>query len=158
MSSHSLRDRSAIVGIGSTGFSRNIGRSEQQTVLEAVGKACADAGIKASEIDGIFRVEGDPNTEPDLARALGIKNLRAWSSIWGGGGAACGPIVHAAMAVATGMSEVALAIRARNRSSGGRPWAKAGKAPRLTGARAFEYPYGVFSPVRGEWMKRFLPR
>jgi len=144
---HPLRDRAAIVGIGATEFSRNIGRSEQQTVLDAIHNAANDAGIQASEIDGIFRVDIDSNAEPDLARSLGIKNLRSWASYWGGGAAACAPVGGAALAVAAGLCKTAVAIRSRNRGSGGRPWAKEGGAPRMTGPKAFEFPYGLFSPV-----------
>lgn len=53
----------------------------------------------------------------------------------------------AAMAVATGQCDVAVAIRSRNRGSGGRPWSREGAAPRMTGAKAFEFPYGLFNPV-----------
>ncbi|MGE0385357.1 MAG: lipid-transfer protein [Gammaproteobacteria bacterium] len=142
-----VRDRTAIVGIGSTEYAKNIGRTEQQTCIEAVHKAAADAGLSTRDIDGIFRVDMDPNIEPDLARALGIRNLRAWASYWGGGGAACAPVIGAALAVASGMANVAVAIRSRNRGSGGRPWARQGAALRIPGPGAFEFPYGVFSPV-----------
>ena len=88
-----IRDRTAVVGIGSTNFARNIGRTEHQTAIEAITKACADAGLKTTDIDGIFRVDMDPNVEPDLARSLGIKNLRSFASYWGGGGASAAPVM-----------------------------------------------------------------
>ena len=147
MSTHPLRDKTAVVGIGSTNFARNIGRTEHQTAIEAITKACADAGLKTSDIDGIFRVDMDPNIEPDLSRSLGIKNLRSFASYWGGGGATAAPVMGAAMAVATGQCDVAVAIRSRNRGSGGRPWSREGAAPRMTGSKAFEFPYGLFNPV-----------
>jgi len=55
--------------------------------------------------------------------------------------------VWAANAVSSGMCDVALAYRARNRGTpGGRPWAKTGN--RVPGLGAFEIPYGLVSPVQ----------
>ena len=51
-----------------------------------------------------------------------------------GGGAGCAPVVQAAMAIASGMATVAVAFRARNRGSGGRPWARTGARARGSGA------------------------
>ncbi|MCH8948757.1 MAG: lipid-transfer protein, partial [Chloroflexi bacterium] len=85
-------------------------------------------------------------SELDLARNLGVPNLRAWGGTDYGGGAACGPIVHAVMAIACGMASVAVAFRARNRGSGTRPWAKTGA--RVRSSAAFEAPYGLINPVQ----------
>jgi acetyl-CoA acetyltransferase len=141
-----IRDRAAIAGIGTTEYARNIGRSEQQTALEAIRAAIADAGLKPRDVDAIFKVDMDPNSELELARALGIANLRSWASAGWGGGAACIPVVLATLAVAGGMASVAVAFRSRNRGSGGRPWAKTGM--RVGGAGAFELPHGLVSPVQ----------
>jgi acetyl-CoA acetyltransferase len=141
-----IRDRAAIAGIGATEFVRNIGRSEQQTALEAIRAALDDAGLSGPDVDAIFKVDMDPNSELELARALGAHNLRAWGSAGWGGGAACIPVIQAAVAVATGMATVAVAFRSRNRGSGGRPWAKT--AMRVGGTAAFEAPHGLISPVQ----------
>jgi len=144
-----IRDRTAIAGIGTTEYVRDIGRSELQTALDATHMALDEAGLTAREVDAIFKVETpgeDSNGELELARNLGAGPLRAWGGFGYGGGAACAPVVHAAMAVATGMASVAVAIRARNRGSGGRPWAKTGS--RVGGLYAFEAPYGLVSPVQ----------
>jgi acetyl-CoA acetyltransferase len=145
----SIRDRTAIAGIGTTEYVRDIGRTELETALEAIHMALDDAGITPREVDAIFKVETpgeDSNSELELARNLGAGPLRAWGGFGYGGGAACAPTVHAALAVATGMASVAVAIRARNRGSGGRPWAKTGQ--RVGGPYAFEAPYGLVSPVQ----------
>lgn len=144
-----IRDRTAIVGIGTTEYARNIGRSELETALDAIGMALDDAGLRAREIDAIFKIETpgeESNSELEMARNLGVANLRAWGGAGYGGGAACAPVVLAAMAVATGMASVAVAMRARNRGSGGRPWARTGA--RVPGLYAFEAPYGLVSPVQ----------
>jgi acetyl-CoA acetyltransferase len=142
-----IRDKTAIVGIGTTEYVRNIGRSELETALQVIREALEEAGLTPRDVDAIFKVETpgeDSNNEIELARNLGVPNLRAWGGMGFGGGAACGPVVHAAMAVATGLATVAVAVRARNRGSGGRPWARTGN--RVPGVGAFEIPYGLVSP------------
>jgi acetyl-CoA acetyltransferase len=144
-----IRDRTSIAGIGTTEYARNIGRSELQTALEAAHEALDDAGLEAQDVDAIFKVETpgeDSVSELDLARNLGVPNLRAWGGAGYGGGAACAPVVMAATAIASGSASVAIAYRARNRGSGGRPWAKAGA--RAQGTYAFTLPYGLVSPVQ----------
>jgi acetyl-CoA acetyltransferase len=100
-------------------------------------------------VDAIFKIETpgeEPNSELEIARNLGVPNLRAWGGAGYGGGAACAPVVQAAVAIATGMASVAVAVRARNRGSGGRPWARTGA--RVPGSGAFEIPYGLVGPVQ----------
>jgi acetyl-CoA acetyltransferase len=144
-----IRDRTAIVGIGTTEYVRNIGRTELETALEAIRAALDDAGLSAREVDAIFKIETpgeEPNSELEVARNLGVDNLRAWGGAGYGGGAACAPVVQAALAVASDMASVAVAFRSRNRGSGGRPWARAGA--RVGGTAAFELPYGLVGPVQ----------
>jgi acetyl-CoA acetyltransferase len=136
----------AIVGIAQTEFVRSIGRSEEQTSYEVGRAALADAGLTADDLDGIFYVEGQTGTY-DLGRRLGARNIRAWAAAGPGGGGACAPVVWGATAVAAGLCDVALALRARNRGTpGGRPWAKTGN--RVPGLGAFEIPQGLVSPVQ----------
>ncbi|HXG41911.1 MAG TPA: lipid-transfer protein [Dehalococcoidia bacterium] len=144
-----VRNRAAIVGIGSTRFAKNLGKSELENALEASRLALEDAGLSPADVDAIFKVETpgeEGNSELEIARNLGIPRLRSWGAAGYGGGGACAPIVLAALAIATGMASVALAIRARNRGSGGRPWARVGS--RVPGVAAFEVPYGLASPVQ----------
>lgn len=144
-----IRDKTAIAGIGTTEYVRNIGRTELETALEVTHAALEDAGLNVNDVDAIFKVEtpGEASiSELDLARNLGVPNLRAWGGTDYGGGAACGPIVHAVMAIVCGMASVAVAFRARNRGSGTRPWAKTGA--RVRSSAAFEAPYGLINPVQ----------
>jgi len=144
-----IRDRTAIAGIGTTEYVRNIGRSELETALEAIHGALDDAGLSGRDVDAIFKIETpgeNPNSELEIARNLGVRELRCWGGFGYGGGAACAPVVHGAMAVATGMASVAVAVRARNRGSGGRPWTRTGA--HVGGLAAFEAPYGLASPAQ----------
>ena len=60
----------------------------------------------------------DTNTEVAVARAAGIGELKFFSKIHYGGGAACATVQQAAMAVATGVADVVVAYRAFNERSG----------------------------------------
>ncbi len=54
MARNPIKDRIAIVGVGSTGFTRDAsGRSRASLVAEACTKAVGDAGLTKSDIDGI---------------------------------------------------------------------------------------------------------
>ena len=78
--SESIRDKAAIVGIGQTEYVRRIGRSERETAHEASRAALADAGLSARDVDGIYYVEGQSGQATDLARRLGVPNLRSWAA------------------------------------------------------------------------------
>ena len=117
MSERSFSGKAAIVGIGATEFSKNSGRSEMQLAVECVLSALADAGIDPSEVDGISTYTMDNNPEIEVFRLIGGKELKLFSRIHYGGGAACGPIQQAAMAVATGVCEVVVVYRAMNERS-----------------------------------------
>ena len=119
----SLRDRAAIVGIGHTEFSKDIGRPERTIALEAITAALDDAGLGAADVDGLVKFTMENTVEVEIARNLGIPNLRFFGEVGYGGGAGCGAVGHAAMAIATGLAECVVVWRARNRGSGGRPWA-----------------------------------
>lgn len=117
MSERSFSGKTAIAGIGTTEFSKRSGRSEMQLAVEAVLAALADAGIDPAEVDGLCTYTMDNNPEIELFRLIGGKELKFFSRIGYGGGAACAPIQQAALAVASGVCEVAVAYRAMNERS-----------------------------------------
>ncbi|OCB30177.1 lipid-transfer protein [Mycobacterium malmoense] len=110
--------RAAVVGIGATDFSKDSGRSELRLAAEAVTAALADAGLTPADVDGLTTFTMDTNNEISVARATGIGELKFFSQINYGGGAACGTILHAAMAVICGIADVVVAYRAFNERSG----------------------------------------
>ena len=116
MKARALRNKAAIVGIGCTDFSRDSGRSEYQLALEAAVAACRDAGISPHEIDCITLSSYQSETvdEAELINGLGMKNLSYLGLVGHGGGAGCAVVGHAALAIATGMAETALSLRALN--------------------------------------------
>jgi acetyl-CoA acetyltransferase len=137
--------RVAIVGIGQTEFSKNIGRSERRVALEAIGLALADAGLAPEQVDGLVRFDMETTSEVEIARNLGIPNLRFFGEVGYGGGGGCAAVGHAAMAIETGWADTVVCWRARNRGSGGRPWAGTGNA--VGGDAQFYAPFGLVRPV-----------
>jgi acetyl-CoA acetyltransferase len=117
MSSHLISKSAAIVGLGATEFSKNSGRTELRLALEATLAALDDAGIDPSEVDGFSSYTVDKVPEYEIARLLGAKNVSFFSQIPHGGGAACAPVLHAAMAVATGIAKTVVVYRAMNERS-----------------------------------------
>lgn len=113
----SLAGATAIAGIGATEYSRNSGRSELQLACEAVIAALADAGIEPGDVDGLVTTSFDNNLEIEVFRNIGGRELTFFSRIGYGGGAACGPLHQAAMAVATGVAKVVVCYRAMNERS-----------------------------------------
>ena len=147
----SLKDKATIVGIGHTEYSKDSGRSELQLACEAISAAIDDAGLNASDIDGITKYNWDNNDPVDIARALGMPRLRFFAGVdYGGGGGPLGSVLLAAMAVATGQAETVVAFRAMNERSGrGTPrFGQASTAEGAAGAYSYLSPYGLFSPAQ----------
>jgi acetyl-CoA acetyltransferase len=155
-----LMDRAAIVGIGATEFSKDSGRSELRLAVEAVRAALDDAGLQPGEVDGLVSFTMDHNPEIELKRCLGGGELRFFSRIHYGGGAACATVHQAAMAVATGVADVVVCYRAMNERSAYRFGAGVqGMAPTPTteGAHMGWYrPFGLLTPAA--WVAMFARR
>jgi acetyl-CoA acetyltransferase len=113
----SFSSRTAIAGYGATEFSKNSGRSELRLAVEATLAALADAGIDATEVDGISTYMMDNNGEQEVFRAIGGKDLTFFSRISQGGGATCAPLQQAAMAITCGIANVVVVYRAMNERS-----------------------------------------
>src|SRR6516165_1969951 len=118
--SGSLPGSSAIVGIGQTEFSKDSGRSELQLACEAVSAAIDDAGLSPADVDGLVTFTMDQNEQAEVARNVGIDELRVFTNVPYGGGAAAGTVAQAAWAVAAGAADVVVCYRAFNERSGAR--------------------------------------
>ncbi|WP_214104656.1 lipid-transfer protein [Acrocarpospora catenulata] len=150
----------AVAGIGATEFSKDSGRSELRLAAEAVLSALTDAGLTPSDVDGLVTFTQDANDEIALARELGIGELTFFSRVPYGGGAACGTVAHAAMAVATGAASVVVCYRAFNERSGrrfGQPNPHLGGDPSSLGLEmSWHVPYGLMTPA--SWVAMFARR
>jgi len=146
-----LGGKAAIVGIGATEFSKESGRSEMSLASEAVAAAIADAGLQPSDVDGMVTYSSDNNPEVEIARHVGIGSLRHFSRVHYGGGAACGTVALAAMAVATGVADVVVCYRAFNERSGRRFGAGIQDIPNAATAERAQFswttPFGQLTPA-----------
>ncbi len=149
---HAFVGTTAVAGIGATEFSKDSGRSELRLAVEAVDLALRDAGIEPSEVDGLVTFSSDTNPEIDIARSLGMGELSFFSRIHYGGGAGCGTIQQAAMAIEAGVADVVVCYRAFNERSGNRFGAGVqGRAPVAnaeTAHFAWYAPQGLLTPAQ----------
>ncbi|HET7736191.1 MAG TPA: lipid-transfer protein [Nocardioidaceae bacterium] len=146
-----LSGAASIAGIGATEFSKESGRSELQLSAEATLAALEDAGLKPSDVDGLVTFTMDSSSEIALARELGLGDLRYFSRVNFGGGAACGTVLQAAMAVATGVADVVVCYRGFNERSGQRFGQVANWAAAQVNTNgldnAWTYPHGLSTPA-----------
>ena len=147
MNDLSISGRASIAGLGTTEFSKNSGRTEIRLAMEATLAALADAGIDPSEVDGFSSYTVDKVPEYEIARLLGAKDVKFFSQVPHGGGAACAPVLHAAMAVATGIAKTVVVYRAMNERS----WYRFGN-----GNYGWYMPYGFHTPAA--WVGMFAQR
>jgi acetyl-CoA acetyltransferase len=141
-----LGRKAAIVGIGATEFSRNSGRSENQLAIECIRSAVEDAGLSLSDIDGVCNPTGDATGAHDIVNNFGLRNLNFFSEVAYGGGAPCGTVAQAAMAVATGQANYVVCYRALNEYSGSR-YGQWFLGTEVTGDWAFEVGFGMLTAV-----------
>jgi 17-hydroxy-3-oxo-4-pregnene-20-carboxyl-CoA lyase len=151
-----IRDRAAIVGIGQTQFTKASGVTEHRQAVEAIQRALDDAGLTVRDIDGVARFDIENVNELALLYSMGIPHLRFFAGVPSGGGAVCGTVVLAAMAVATGQANAVVCYRARNRGrqssagakplQGGRPWSK--QPQELTDLYQYHVPFGLVTPAQ----------
>ena len=136
----------AIAGVGQTAFAKALEESEVVLALTAIRDALADAGVASSDVDGLFSYTLETTEEVDIARNLGCGAVTAFAQIGYGGGAGCGVVGLAAMAVAAGQCDIAVAWRSRKRgAAASRPWANVNQ--RLADARQWSRPFGLLRPV-----------
>ena len=147
----SIRDQACIVGVGHTEYSKDSGRSEMRLACEAITAAIDDAGLAASDIDGIAKYTYDNNDAVTIAKNLQIPRLNFFGEVaYGGGGGPVGTVLLAAMAVATGQARAVVAFRAMNERSGrGTPrYGQASDSLGAAGTSSYHAPYGLFTPAQ----------
>jgi acetyl-CoA acetyltransferase len=155
-----LKDAAAVAGIGATEFSKSSGRSELRLACEAVQAAIEDAGLEPRQIDGMVTYSADTNPEIEIARNLGIGELSFFSRIHHGGGAACGTIQQAVLAVNAGVADYVVCYRAFNERSGRRFGAGVQDRPPTPTAEMAHFswysPFGLLTPA--QWVAMFARR
>ena len=145
-----IRGKVAIVGVGETAYYKH-GRAPQSEfalALQAVLRACEDAGLDPREVDGFASYSNDRNDPSRLTAALGLPELRFSNMQWGGGGGGGSAAVgNAAAAVAAGYADCVVVFRALAQGQ----FQRFGAAPpggTVSGEAALTFPYGLISPAQ----------
>lgn len=153
-----LKDKTAIVGIGETEYARGSGMTHLALLLQAAARAVEDAGLRPQDIDGVVPAINLITFE-DLAVNLGTQDLKYAVSPNMGGASALVTLLSAAMAVASGVATNVLCVAGWNGysalrlSSLGKAAGAAAESPipmtsMISKLRDFEMPYGVFVPAQ----------
>lgn len=141
-----LTDKTAIVGIGQTAFGKGLAESELSLACQAISNAIDDAGLVPSDVDGLAMFSMEEGREVEVARNVGLGDITFFTEIGYGGGAGCATVGQAAMAVASGQCDAAVAWRARKRAAKtSRPWAQVSR--RIRGHGQWSRPFGIVRPV-----------
>jgi acetyl-CoA acetyltransferase len=109
---NTLKDKTAIVGVGATPYYRR-GESLPQTPMELAGKAIIaaldDAGLTVDDLDGFALYSMGFDTSL-LAQWLGVPDVRFTAMLSGGGGGSAGSVGLAAAAIVAGMANVVVSV------------------------------------------------
>jgi acetyl-CoA acetyltransferase len=145
-----LSDATAVVGIGATEFSKDSGRSELKLAVEAIQGAIEDAGLNLRDVDGLCTYAMDRNPEIEVFRNIGGRELKFFARTEYGGGAACAPLLQAALAIHAGIAEVVVCYRAMNERSQYR-FGQAYVPPAVPSAESANWswtvPFGLATPA-----------
>src|ERR1051325_2479761 len=106
-----LKDKYCIVGVGETEFSKNSGRTTRAMAVEAIRNAILDAGLRASDVDGMLDYQsGDSTLAPHVAPDLGIR-LNFYMDVVGGGSSTEALVGLAIGAIEAGMCKTVALFR-----------------------------------------------
>ena len=146
MTASIIKDRVAIVGLGETSIGKLIPQSETELACFAIKAALDDAGITPEEVDGLTSFKLEATEHEDIARYLGMGDVRFFALSSAGGGGGCSTVGFAAMAIATGQCDVAVAWRSRKRSGAEqRSWNFVPKRVEQRGM--WMQPFGIMRPA-----------
>src|SRR6202050_1008788 len=114
-----LKDKTAVVGIGATPYYRR-GESLPQTELElackAILAALEDAGLTINDLDG-FSIYSNSVDPAQVASVLGVPEVRFAASLTSGGGGSAGRLGLGAAAIYGGMSDVCVTVMTLQQAS-----------------------------------------
>lgn len=152
-----IKDKTAIVGIGATEFSRNCGRTELKMATESILDAVEDAGLNVEDIDGMINYTMDSAEQVEIVRSLGIPNLSFFSKAPYGGGGSCGTIAHAVAAINAGLANYVVCVRSIRDASAPIKIGDINHGESLSPLKFSMYnPYGLLTPV--SWIAMYTQR
>ena len=118
-----FRGSTAVVGVGATDYFKRGASpmSSAQLVLQAILRACEDAGADPRAVDGFVSYAGDSSEGLAIGAALGVHEVRWSTQVWGGGGGAVAAAVNcAAAAVHSGQATCVAVYRGLSEATDGR--------------------------------------
>jgi acetyl-CoA acetyltransferase len=141
-----LTDKYCIVGVGETAYSKDSGRTTRAMAVEAVRNAMRDAGLNASQVNGMLSYHGgDSCVSPEVASDLGIR-LDFYMDCSGGGSSTEALIGLATGAIEVGMCETVAIFRSMNGYSEVRIGGTGRRAAApVGGSQLLGRPYGMVS-------------
>jgi acetyl-CoA acetyltransferase len=149
-------DNVSIAGVGFSPFSRQSGRSVLSLALEAARNAIEDAGVAPSEVDGVatFAWQNDSVPAQAVATGLALPGATYLLDLSMGGQAPSFLVMHAAMAVSSGLADTVLVYRAMNGRSGQR----VGSHRTAGGASSYRLPVGLsaYPQLIAQWARRYM--
>jgi acetyl-CoA acetyltransferase len=151
--SRTIKDQTAIVGIGRTDYYRR-GQSLPQTATELASKAILaaldDAGLTIKDVDGFTYYSGGFDSGL-FAQNLGIPEVKFSAMLTAGGSGSVGTVGLASSAIVSGQAEVVVSVMAlqqvENARLGAAMAAKSGPyATPTTPENDFAVPFGALAP------------
>ncbi|MEU7862522.1 acetyl-CoA acetyltransferase [Nonomuraea sp. NPDC049141] len=141
-----FRDRTAVVGVGYTPFTKDSGVSTLTLACRAILAALDDAGLGPGDVEGLATHRVGDSAAPSLVGpALGMADPTWYLDQFGGGSVSHAVVAQAALAVATGMAETVVCYRAINARSEFR-MGGTGRGLPVSPEVQYQAPYGYFAP------------
>jgi acetyl-CoA acetyltransferase len=141
-----------LTGIGETEFVRGTAKSAEHLLIEAARRACADAAVDPSTVDGVV-IPSAKITPESYVSGLGITDLRFSAANFLGGASAVAAVMIAVAAVASGRARRVIVAAGGTQYSGRRLSRADGAAagfswPGQDFRTHLEHPYGLVVPMQ----------
>ena len=112
----SIRDKTAIVGLGATDYykrGQSAPRAMRDMVGEAILNALDDAALTIRDVDGFsYYMGGNYASTEGIAETMGVPEVRFTATLTGGGGGCMGHLGLAAAAIMAGQAKVVVCVGA----------------------------------------------
>ncbi len=100
-----VSDAVAVAGVGQTAFAKSLAGVREGAGAEAIRPRSTTPGSRRRRSTGCSRYTLETTEEVDIARNLGLGDVTSFAQVGYGGGAGCGVVGQAAMAVAAGQCD-----------------------------------------------------
>jgi len=150
-----LRGKSAIVGVGHAGFGEAHGLTAYEIMAQSSLTALADAGLKLSDVDGLFcTMMEDSMPVVMAAEYLGI-TPRYIDGTMSGGSSFVNYLTSATMALEMGLCDVALICYGSNQRTAAGKLVTASKLPPYEGMYSPRYPISGYALAAARHMHEY---